>query len=125
MLKKKFALASLLFAVAFLSMPVAHAGDNNTFDLPNSDESKSMWDLATDPFTRWIGGFFYLSIQMALAGVIWDRGGLGIALVWMVASSATLGALPIPGTGSIIFGLAVAVAGSVAVVRIVTKARER
>lgn len=94
----------------------------STWALP-SGENKTTWDLMFDPFTRYMGDFFYLTIIMMVALLIYSRtDSLGPTLVWISVVSAVFGATSLTtGWGSILFAIiaafAVAVAGLRAAVR--------
>lgn len=93
------------------------------WQIPGGEE-KSTWDLMFDPYTRYLGNLFYLTIIMLVAWLIWAQtdGSLGPPLIWVTVSSAFLSASGlITGWGSIMFTIiaafAVAIAGLRAAVR--------
>lgn len=117
----------LLFSLLTLAnLPKTRADDNtDTIKIPHGEE-KSLWDLGTDPYTRYLGGFFHLTWIMTIAGLAWIKSDtLGVPLLWIIISSAALSGLPIPGTGTVFFALVAVVAVTVGIIRIVVKEERR
>jgi hypothetical protein len=116
----------LLSLVTLANLPKAIADDNAaTIKIPNGEE-KTLWDLGTDPFTRYIGGVFHLIWIMSIAGLAWMRSdSLGLPLIWITVASAALAGLPIPGAGTVFFALVAVFAVTIGVVRLIVKRRTR
>lgn len=121
-----------LAILAFFSVPRGTAdtdigGDDNAdvIKIPHG-EDKTLWELATDPFTRVLGSVFHLWWIMMISGMIWwSTESLGPPLMWIIVVSTALAGLPIPGVGTAFFVLVAALGITVAVVRLIVKRRMR
>lgn len=124
--KKLLLLVGFLALITLASLPKTVATDNaSKIKIPGGEE-KSLWDLAVDPYTRYLGGFFHLLWIMTVAGLAWMKtDSIGMPLLWIIISSSGLAGLPIPGTGTVFFVLVAASAVTVSVIRIVVKRETR
>jgi len=115
-----------VFALANVPKTEASADDNvNTITVPEGEE-KNLWELVTDPFTRYLHGAFHLVWIMTIAGMIWfNSENLGMALLWVITASIGLAGLPLPGTGTVFFVIVAVFAVAVAVARIIIKKARR
>lgn len=128
----KIALVLTFFsAIALANLPKTQASDNlpsenaTEIQIPKG-ESKTLWELATDPYTRYLGGVFHMMWIMIIAGLIWFKSQtLGLPLLWITISSSTLAGLALPGVSRVFFVLVAAFAITAAGMRIIIKRRRR
>lgn len=124
--KKIVLLIGLISLITLANVPKVIANDDSTDITIPGGENKSLWELTTDPYTRYIGSFFHLIWIMSIAGVAWMKSDdVGMPLLWIIISSAALAGLPIPGAGTMFFVLVTSSAVTIAVIRIVIKRRKR
>lgn len=116
---------SIAVITMFLSMTIINIPTATAENIPiPHGEDKSLWDLATDPYTRYIGGLFHLTWIMTIAGLIWVQSdSLGLPLIWIIITSASMSALSIPGAGDVFFALVAALTLTIAIIRLVVKRR--
>jgi len=105
-LKQK--IMSVIFFVTVLPIP---AGGDKTF-----------WELMFDPFTRYIYNYFYLSIVMIIAMMIWYRvDDVGPVIIWISFSSGVLTMFLNTGQGTLLFGIVTVLTLTVGGVRLIVR----
>ena len=93
-------LAVLGLLLVLLTLPALARADN--IYIPGGD-NKSVWDLVTDPFTRFFDDYFYAIMIGVVTGVIWMRtDNLGPTLAFFVFANAICSVI-IPGDVSIFY----------------------
>ena len=99
----KLMIALILAAIlGVVTLGFAQVGRADNIYIPGG-ENKSMWDLATDPFTRYFSDYFYAIMIGVVTGVIWMRtDNLGPTLAFFVFANAIC-AVIIPGDVSIFY----------------------
>lgn len=109
----------MLPLIAVILQALTVAADNG-ITIPFSDDNKTLWELATDPFTRHIGGFFYVSIIMTVTAIIWMKTQSTVnAVTFLIISCAVMGAL-LPGDVFILFTIVTVVVVAVVFMRVLT-----
>jgi len=104
--KQKTVLIGL--AVLILLASVGVVGAEN-IEMPVSGENKSLWDLTTDPWTRYMGNLFYGVVVALAAGLVWIKAGSGPALSFFLVANAVLAGI-MPGQAGSLFALFAALA---------------
>lgn len=95
---------SLAIVACMVLVQIAIAGLATADNIPiPGGKNKNAWDLATDPFTRFFGDYFFAIMIGVVTGVIWLRTrDIGPPLAWFVFSNAIVSIL-IPGDVAVFY----------------------
>lgn len=97
------------------------AASDNGIPIPFSDENKTLWEIATDPFTRHFGFFFYAILIGLVTGMIWMKTqSTGPALSFFIVANSVMTVL-VPGDVAMFFVLCIVLAAVAVFFRALTR----